>query len=403
MGVAGKLYAKANIVNLAIWALWWPAMVWTAVLFGRVWCAVCPIELVANCSERIGRRLGVTQRVPPGWLRAGTLIVVFYALLLMLVPAIELHRTPAYTSVFLFAMLATAAVIGFFFKHRTFCWGFCPVGLLLGTYGRGGMVAVRPKTNGEGPDARSCPSLLNPSTLDTNRDCLVCCHCVKASQAEDVQLLVRRPFHAADRRDRMASWPVTLFVMVVSGFVVAELFSEWKTAQAVFLRPPTGLATFLGQPALAGWFKGIWIVFVFPLALWLVLGAMYMMLRGANSMAVAWRRLAVPLVAVFAAGHMAKGLAKFVSWAGYVPHVLNEPMGVNTSRAMQAGTVAPPPHLLPLSVVSVLGTVLVAAGLYFALREARLTHPDTHLRHLLPTIALAGFFLFLVFGWGFLQ
>ncbi len=33
--VNDKLYAKTNIVNLVIWGLWWPSMVWLAVLFGR--------------------------------------------------------------------------------------------------------------------------------------------------------------------------------------------------------------------------------------------------------------------------------------------------------------------------------------------------------------------------------
>src|SRR3990172_4885318 len=41
--VNDKLYAKTNIVNLVIWGLWWPSMVWLAVLFGRTWCTVCPL------------------------------------------------------------------------------------------------------------------------------------------------------------------------------------------------------------------------------------------------------------------------------------------------------------------------------------------------------------------------
>ncbi|MBI4581947.1 MAG: 4Fe-4S binding protein, partial [Planctomycetes bacterium] len=57
-GVAQKLYAQTNLATLLIWGVWWPAMVWIAVLFGRAWCMACPLELVSNVSERIGRRLG---------------------------------------------------------------------------------------------------------------------------------------------------------------------------------------------------------------------------------------------------------------------------------------------------------------------------------------------------------
>ena len=54
-GVNAKLFAKTNLVTLLIWGIWWPAMIWTAVFFGRAWCAVCPMELVSNLSERLAR------------------------------------------------------------------------------------------------------------------------------------------------------------------------------------------------------------------------------------------------------------------------------------------------------------------------------------------------------------
>lgn len=37
-GVNAKLYAKTNLMNLAIWGLWWPAIVWVTFLLGRAWC-----------------------------------------------------------------------------------------------------------------------------------------------------------------------------------------------------------------------------------------------------------------------------------------------------------------------------------------------------------------------------
>ena len=74
-GVPAKQFAQTNLVTLAIWGLWWPAMVWVAVVFGRVWCAVCPLELLSSLTERLGRTLGVRQQVLGRWLRSGFLIV----------------------------------------------------------------------------------------------------------------------------------------------------------------------------------------------------------------------------------------------------------------------------------------------------------------------------------------
>jgi len=51
--VNDKLFAKTNIVTLLIWGIWWPLMIWLAVTMGRVWCMICPLELVSNITERL--------------------------------------------------------------------------------------------------------------------------------------------------------------------------------------------------------------------------------------------------------------------------------------------------------------------------------------------------------------
>ena len=418
-GVPGKLYAKTNLVTLLVWGLWWPVMVWVAVLFGRAWCAICPLELLANVTERLGRRLGVRQRVLGKWLRGGILIVVLYALIQMSVQAVDLHRHPAYTSLFLWGLLAMAAWAGFFFKDRAFCRGFCPVGLLLGTYGRGGMLAMRSVAAGPCAacsdrdcvrggnrtkmDARSCPSLLNPGRLESNSDCLVCGQCVKVCAPGNMGLFLRRPFPAADAREAIASWPVTLFVMLVSGFVTIQMFSEWPAAQDIFLWIPKELASWLGATPYAGWIKGVWALVVAPAAIWGILGGLVVLTGGASRMAEAWRRMALPLVALIAFAHMAKGLAKFVSWVGFLPLAASDPAGVESGRALVAKTLAQPPHVLPLTTVSVFSIVLVLVGTWFTLREFRLTQGEAHRHYQIPALVLAAGFLFLVFGWGFLQ
>jgi polyferredoxin len=418
-GVNDKLFAKTHLVNLLVWGLWWPAMVWAAVLFGRVWCAVCPLELVANLSERLARMLRVKQRVLGKWLRSGALIVALYGMIQMLVAGAHLHRTPAYTSLFLWGLLTAAALAGFFFKDRAFCRGFCPVGLLLGTYGRGAMLAMR-RTSGDTcaactgkdcvracnrtrADARSCPSLLNPARLKSNSDCLVCGQCVKVCQPDNMGLFLRRPFHPADARETIASWPVTLFVMLVSGFVVSELLSEWKAAQAVFLWAPEEVAALLGATRYAGWIEGIWTLFVVPAIVWTTLGGLIVLARGAAGLREAWRRLAIPLAVVIASGHMSKGLAKFVSWVGFLPLAARDPVGIETAEALAGKTLPQPASVLPMVAVSVVAMILVVTAACFALRELRLAQGETHRRYRLPVAVLASGFLFVVFGWGFLQ
>ena len=119
-GVASKLYAKTNLVNLLVWGVWWPVMIWVAVWFGRVWCAICPLELVSNVAERIARALGVKQRTIGRWLRSGVVILFAYATIQMLVAGVNLHRVPAYTSFLLWALLGVAALTGLLYRERAF-------------------------------------------------------------------------------------------------------------------------------------------------------------------------------------------------------------------------------------------------------------------------------------------
>jgi hypothetical protein len=414
-GANEKLFAKANLVTLLVWGLWWPVMIWVAVFFGRVWCMICPLELVSNISERLGRRLGIRQRPLSRWLISGVAIVFLYALIQMLVAGAHIHRVPAYTSLFLLGLLAIAFMTGLFLKDRAFCRGFCPVGQLLATYGRGGMLAIRADSarvckdckdkhclvagNRTKLDARSCPSLLNPPRLNSNRDCLVCTQCIKSCQPDNMSLLLRRPFHLSDMRESLASWPTTVFVMMVSGFVTWELFTEWPAAEKIFLRVPHSISQQLNLPWLSGYLNGLWALMIVPLAVWLFLALMLRLVDDNRSIGLAWRRLALPIAIIVSAGHMSKGLAKFVSWIGFLPYALRDPVGTETLQAITNKVLPSPSLLLPLPIVATIGITLVCAGLFFAAREAGLTRPKAGYRQLIPEVTLAGGFLFIILGW----
>lgn len=390
-GVGQKLYAQTNLATLLVWGIWWPAMVWIAVLFGRAWCMVCPLELVSNVSERVGRRLGLHQRSLRPWIASGVIIVFLYALIQFLVASAEIRRVPAYTSLFLIGLLTIAAISGFLFKDRAFCRGFCPVGLLLNAYGRGGMLAVRAgrgtacqgctgkgcirACNRQKADGRSCPSLLNPPKLNSNRDCLVCGQCIKVCEPDNMRLLLRRPFPTGDARDESASWPMTLFIMLVSGFVTWELTSEWAAAEHLFLAVPTWVNQQLSVSWLAGCVRGLWAMVVVPIIVWSVLGWAGWLLGERDGLGVFWRRLALPMAVIVAAGHMSKGLAKFVSWVGFLPQAIIDPSGEQTATAIAGHAMLPPHAMLPKTIVAVIAGVFILSALFFAWREARLAGP----------------------------
>ncbi len=222
-------------------------------------------------------------------------------------------------------------------------------------------------------DARSCPSLLNPPRLDSNRDCLVCGQCLKTCVPDNMRLLLRRPFATEDAREREASWPTTLFVMLVSGFVTWELLAEWPRAEELFLLVPHLLANGLGAPGLSGLLGGIWALAFVPLSVWTLAGAAVSLAGDSGSIASIWRRLALPVAVVVSAAHMSKGLAKVVSWAPFLPGALRDPEGVATVAALSAKVVPQPSDLAALPGVAAVGAFLILSAAILGVREARLS------------------------------
>lgn len=53
VGMNSKTYSMTTPVNLAIEDLWWPAILWGAVLLVHVWCMVRPLAFVSNISHKI--------------------------------------------------------------------------------------------------------------------------------------------------------------------------------------------------------------------------------------------------------------------------------------------------------------------------------------------------------------
>ena len=344
--------------------------------------------------------------------------MTLYGLIQLLVAAAHINRIPAYTAWFLIGLLAVPAIAGLLFKDRTFCRVFCPVGQLLATYGRGGMIAVRAASNEACAacvgkdclracnrtkwDGRSCPSLLNPPKLNSNRDCLVCGQCIKSCQPDNMRLLVRRPFHERDTRESAASWPTTAFVMLVSGFVTWELCAEWPAAEQAFLAIPEAVAEHAGLIRLGGILNGLWALILVPLGVWSLFGAISCLAGHTSTVAQQWRRAALPVAVVVSAGHMTKGLAKFVSWAGFLPSALRHPDGIAAAAAISGRAAGAPPALLsPLS-VAMIGIVLIVAASLLSIREARLAHPEPQPSYaLVSSVTFAAVFLALVCGIGF--
>jgi len=348
---------KTNLATLTVWGLWWPAMIALALAAGRLWCAVCPMELVNRLALVAGRALGLRQIRLGRTLRAGWIAVALYLLLQFLVAGLSIHRVPHDTAVFLVTLLGLALVTGLVFRDtRSFCRGFCPAGALLSVYGRNTPIQLEMRdpavcvdcatldciavANRHRFDARSCPSLLLPFDRDPSSGCVLCLQCAKVCPHDNVGFGLA----AADspiRRRTLLRPSEAAFVMIALGFVMHEVVGEVAWADAVFHAVPFAFAArFPGVPV--GWLEAIWFLAIAPALFWFAIAAAARLAGCRGTPGRLLTAAATGAAPVVAAAHLGKAAAKFAAWSGYLPLAIRDPRGLDTLRDIGDGDLAAP-------------------------------------------------------------
>jgi polyferredoxin len=371
---------KTSLTTLFVWGLWWPGMIALVLAFGRVWCTICPMELVNRFGHAVAKKLGWPQARLGKLLRAGWITVLLYLVLQILVAGMSIHRVPHYTAIMLFTLIGLALLSGLVFReHRSFCKAFCPSAALLSVYGRYTPMQLEVRelsvcdgcvtkdcvvpANLDRFDKRSCASRLAPYRRTPSDGCVLCLQCAKvcphqnmgfgvvAANARIREKTLLRPFEAA-------------FVMVALGFVAHEVVGEVKWLDTIFHAIPARLNALVPSVAF-GWFEALWFLVLFPLVVWATISAIASLVghcAGIRSLLLSAATGAAPVVA---AAHLAKAVAKMASWGGFLPLALRDPQGIATLHRISQHSLAAPASFMGLSMV---GWVILVATVFVAVK-----------------------------------
>ncbi len=359
-----KVLRNTNIANLIVWSYWWPLIIISAIFLGRVWCTVCPMELIATMASKVG-----LKRQPPSFFRSGWVKTGFYILILFVgIHVLSIHRLPPRMAVYMLVLLATAAALGLLFSRNSFCGHVCPVGHLLGLYARLAPMGwgVLDKSLCSGCKDQSCVSKktaykfqgrscgvgLRPENIADNTECLVCGQCLKACDRNNPGLEGRpNPgwFRRSWFKDILDLKPMTaaqaVFCLVVSGFVVYELFTEWPATKELLLWAPSNLEQMLEQmlgisgPLAGGMVKSLTLFVVLPAIFWLAPLGIFRMAGGRLSTSDYLLRFGIAFIPIMAAAHIIKSLLKMTSRIPYWDYVFRDPLGTETARGILDETV----------------------------------------------------------------
>jgi len=338
-----KVLRNTNLANLLVWSYWWPLVIVAAILLGRAWCMVCPMELVTSLAGRIGLRRKVPHLFKSGWV-----ITIFYTLIVIVgIHGLSLHRVPHRMALYLLMLRSVAVVVGLIYEKRAFCSYVCPVGHLLGLYALVSPLEWRAddlslckscktkdcvaKKNHYRIVGRSCTSNLYPATIKDNRDGLLCTQCLKACPHDNLRWSTRWPFadffHAIELRAAQVG-----FVLLVSGFIVYEILSEWPVSKAILTWVPRHFVGSLGITGpIADSVSAVIMFIVFPCVLLLAVLSL-VKIRSAVPLGAIAKILALLLLPTMASAHLVKAILKMTSRIPYWPHVFSDPTGIVTAN-----------------------------------------------------------------------
>ena len=159
------------------------------------------------------------------------------------------------------------------------------------------------------------------------------------------------------------------FILLVSGFVVYEILSEWSKSKAVLKWAPDHLNEAMGITSeAAGSVSAAVLFLVFPAILFSAV-ALLSRLLSSVSVGTAARTFALLLLPTMAAAHLVKAMLKMTSRIPYWSGVFSDPKGETTAQQIMDKTL-----ILDKSVPDALGPVIsyLAAGIFLTTLAASL-------------------------------
>ena len=219
------------------WAWWWPWVLISFPLIGRLWCAACPFMVYGEIAQKVS--LWLFPRKLKRWPRksaerwGGWFLFNLFALILLWEEVWNLQDTAYLSGCLLLVITAGAVIFSVIFERRFWCRYLCPIGGMTGMFAKLSMIEVRAQqgtcsaecttsqcvkgSSGEGDTqpTSGCNLCSHPAQLQDNRDCVMCMNCIKACPNYSGEVNLRIPGIDLWTTHKPKSYEVALLLLLL--------------------------------------------------------------------------------------------------------------------------------------------------------------------------------------------
>lgn len=227
-----------NLATKLTWIIWWPGIIFTFIVVGRLWCVMCPFGTLNDWATKLAQ----PQRMFPRILRNLWLATLFFVLLTWADEQLGVIRSPLMTTWLILLLGLLAVLTGLFYQRRSFCRYLCPITGLQGLYSMVSPFELRARDRSaclrnchqdcyRGNERGSgCPMFEFPMTLERNTYCNLCFECVKSCPPQNLVLRAHvfgKDLWASARRSLDESY-LALALVGITTVVTAQMLTAWS-------------------------------------------------------------------------------------------------------------------------------------------------------------------------------
>ena len=220
-----------RLAQFAFWGVWWPFVMVSMMLMGRVWCGVfCP---EGSLTELVSRR-GLQYPIPR-WIRWGGWPFVAFVMTTVFGQLLSVYEYPKATLLILGGSSLMALAVGYTYGRgaRVWCRYLCPANGVFGLLARLAPLHFRVdreawKSKPAGTPAVACATLIDIPRMTGASACHACGRC--SGHRDAVRLVARSPNAEVLRLSSgaVSRWEVILLLFGVLGVALGAF--QWSAS-----------------------------------------------------------------------------------------------------------------------------------------------------------------------------